>query len=53
MAKTAKMLEKRVYTVPAQIDAQVALLKLQAMKVGIDKLTAEQKVYLASWEAGT
>ena len=53
MAKTASMLEKRVYTVPPQIDSEIARLKLQAMKIGIDKLTAEQKKYLASWEAGT
>lgn len=53
MAKSATMLEKRVYTVPPQIDSEVARLKLDAMKVGIDKLTAEQKKYLASWEAGT
>lgn len=53
MAKTAKQLEKRVYSVPERIDKEVARLKLQAMGIPIDKLTAEQSKYLASWEAGT
>ena len=53
MAKTGKMLEKRVYIVPKEIDQEVARLKLAAMQVSIDKLTPEQKKYLASWEAGT
>jgi adenosylhomocysteinase len=46
-------LEPRVYSVPKEIDEFVANLKLKAMKVSIDKLTKEQKEYLASWEAGT
>ncbi len=53
MAKTGKMLEKRVYIVPKEIDQEVARLKLAAMHVTIDKLTPEQKKYLSSWEAGT
>ncbi len=46
-------LEKRVYSVPDEIDKRVAELKLKAMGVTIDKLTAEQEHYLSSWEAGT
>jgi adenosylhomocysteinase len=42
-----------VYPVPADIDAEVARLKLQAMGVDIDVLTAEQEVYLHSWNQGT
>ncbi len=53
LARSGRMLEKRVYKVPAQIDAEVARRKLQAMRVGIDRLTSEQKNYLASWEVGT
>jgi adenosylhomocysteinase len=53
MAKTGKVLEKRVYGVPKEIDKEIARLKLESMGVQIDKLTAEQKKYLASWEAGT
>ena len=53
IAKSAKMLEKRVYRVPEQIDCEIARLKLESMGIKIDSLTAEQKKYLASWEAGT
>ena len=53
LVRSGKMFEKRVYKVPQQIDSEVARRKLRAMKVGIDRLTPEQKHYLASWELGT
>jgi adenosylhomocysteinase len=53
MAKNAKKLERRVYVVPEAIDKEIARLKLKAMGVRIDKLTREQKEYLASWSEGT
>ncbi len=53
MAKNQKDLERRVYDVPAEIDAEVARLKLHAMGVQIDTLTPEQVKYLNSWEEGT
>jgi adenosylhomocysteinase len=53
MWKNAKKLEKKVYSVPKEIDERVALLKLAASGVTIDELTKEQKRYLASWEMGT
>ena len=53
MAKHGRSLAKQVYSVPAEIDREVARLKLAAMGVKIDALTAEQVKYLASWEAGT
>ncbi len=46
-------LEPHVYDVPVEIDREVARLKLEAMGVTIDVLTAEQEKYLASWESGT
>lgn len=46
-------LEPRVYPVPVEIDKDVARLKLRAMGVEIDELTAEQERYLSSWEQGT
>ena len=46
-------LEPRVYPVPVDIDKEVARLKLHAMGVEIDELTAEQEHYLHSWEQGT
>ncbi len=53
MLKNAKKLKKQVYGVPQNIDTEIARLKLNAMGIKIDKLTAEQKQYLASWEMGT
>ncbi len=53
MLKNSKKLKKQVYGVPEKIDKEIARLKLNAMGVKIDKLTAEQKKYLASWEMGT
>ena len=52
IAKTAKLLPK-VFTVPKEIDEKVAELKLKTIGVKIDKLTAEQKKYLSTWEMGT
>ena len=46
-------LEKKVYPVPHEIDAEIARLKLASMGVYIDELTAEQREYLSSWESGT
>jgi adenosylhomocysteinase len=53
LLKTAAELENRVYTIPEDIDREIARLKLEAMGVEIDVLTEEQKKYLASWEEGT
>jgi adenosylhomocysteinase len=53
MLKSAKSLEPKVYTIPAEIDAEIARLKLAAMGIGIDTLTAEQEQYLGAWESGT
>ncbi|NPV03404.1 MAG: adenosylhomocysteinase [Syntrophaceae bacterium] len=53
LAKNAKSLKKQVYAVPGDIDREIARLKLAAMGVKIDTLTAEQKRYLSSWEMGT
>ena len=53
MAKNVKSLKKQVYAVPQDIDREIARLKLAAMGVRIDTLTAEQKAYLSSWEMGT
>ncbi len=53
MAKNARSLKPDVYTVPEDIDKEVARLKLAAMGVQIDTLTAEQVKYLASWQEGT
>jgi adenosylhomocysteinase len=46
-------LQKRVFPVPREIDEEIARMKLKAMGVRIDRLTAEQKRYLADWKEGT
>jgi len=46
-------LEHRVYTLPPEIDDEIARLKLAALGISIDSLTEEQARYLASWDEGT
>jgi adenosylhomocysteinase len=53
MMRNADKLENKVYSVPADIDQEIARIKLEAMGIAIDKLTEEQKTYLSSWEEGT
>jgi adenosylhomocysteinase len=53
MVKNAAKLQKIVYSVPEDIDKEIARLKLLAMGVRIDDLTPEQAKYLNSWEEGT
>jgi adenosylhomocysteinase len=53
MTRHHERLGRVVLGVPEAIDRQVAKLKLKALGVGLDTLTAEQKQYLASWNEGT
>jgi len=53
MVKKGRMLERKVYVVPRDIDLEIARLKLLSMGVVIDTLTTEQSSYLASWRHGT
>jgi adenosylhomocysteinase len=53
MVKLKGPLDNDVYGVPEKIDKMIAKEKLAAMGIAIDKLTAEQRKYLASWEMGT
>jgi adenosylhomocysteinase len=53
LAQQRGKLEVAVHPVPAEIDAEVARLKLHAMGVDIDELTVEQEAYLSSWDQGT
>jgi adenosylhomocysteinase len=53
LIKNAGSLEKKVYTVPEDIDKDIARIKLDAMNVDIDILTEEQIKYLNSWQEGT
>jgi adenosylhomocysteinase len=53
LAGLPERLPPAVYPVPEAIDREVARLKLEAMGVSIDALTAEQAEYLESWRLGT
>ncbi len=53
LARSAHTLPPGVHPVPREIDEEVGRLKLRAMGIKIDTLTAEQERYLASWEEGT
>jgi adenosylhomocysteinase len=51
--KNRGKLKNRVYSLPTELDAEIARLKLESEGVRIDKLTREQKKYLNSWQEGT
>jgi adenosylhomocysteinase len=51
--QNAGELDKKVYSVPADVDQEIAQIKLKEMGISIDTLTAEQEKYLTSWEEGT
>ncbi|MCL4236639.1 MAG: adenosylhomocysteinase [Anaerolineae bacterium] len=53
MKQNASALENKVYTIPSEIDQEIARLKLESMNVAIDTLTEEQVRYLNQWQEGT
>jgi len=53
VVKNHEQLEKKVYSVSEETDQEIARLKLKALGMQIDTLTAEQAHYLSSWEMGT
>jgi adenosylhomocysteinase len=53
VAKNHAGLSSQVYTVPEDIDREVARLKLEALGIHIDPMTSEQAKYVTSWEEGT
>jgi len=53
LVKNSKNLKPQVYVVPEDLDKEIARLKLESMGHKLDKLTAEQEHYLASWQEGT
>ena len=53
MVRRKKALANTVHPVPEAIDKRIAREKLSTMGIRIDRLTAEQAKYLASWEMGT
>lgn len=53
MLKNGSGLGRKVYAIPERIDKDIARLKLASLGISIDRLTAEQRQYLTSWELGT
>jgi adenosylhomocysteinase len=53
LVKHHKDLKPQVYVVPEDLDKEIAKMKLESMGHKLDKLTAEQEHYLASWQEGT
>ncbi|MFM2031446.1 MAG: hypothetical protein RLZZ297_211, partial [Chloroflexota bacterium] len=53
LLKNKGKLSSAVHALPKQVDAEIAALKLRAMGIRYDLLSAEQVKYLGSWEEGT
>jgi adenosylhomocysteinase len=53
MLKNHASLTPNVYTIPEDVDNEIARLKLEAMGIKIDVLTPEQVQYLNQWQEGT
>lgn len=53
LVKNKGKLANRVYRLPEELDMEIAAMKLSAMGIKFDRLTAEQKRYLGSWQEGT
>jgi adenosylhomocysteinase len=49
LAKEHAAMDNRVHLLPNEIDDEVARIKLDAVGMGVDALTPEQEVFLASW----
>ncbi|MBD3880928.1 adenosylhomocysteinase [Phormidium tenue FACHB-886] len=53
LVKNKGKLEPGLYSIPTELDQEIARLKLQAMGISIDSLTSEQVEYMNSWTSGT
>ncbi|MHB0885894.1 MAG: adenosylhomocysteinase [Bacillota bacterium] len=53
LSQKKPVLDKKVYSVPEDIDRLVARMKLESLGMAVEKLTEEQHHYLTSWESGT
>jgi adenosylhomocysteinase len=53
LIKNKGQLEPGVHLLPQEVDTEIASLKLRALGLRIDTLTAEQLEYISSWETGT
>ncbi len=53
LVKNKGKLEPGLHSIPKELDQEIASLKLKAMGITIDTLTAEQVEYMNSWTSGT
>jgi adenosylhomocysteinase len=53
LVKNKGKLSPGLHSIPTEVDQEIARLKLQAMGITIDSLTAEQIEYMNSWTSGT
>ncbi len=53
LVKNKGKLEPGMHSIPTEVDQEIATLKLKAMGIEIDSLTAEQEEYINSWTVGT
>ncbi|OGW14280.1 MAG: adenosylhomocysteinase [Nitrospinae bacterium RIFCSPLOWO2_12_FULL_45_22] len=53
LVKNGRELRNQVYSVPEEIDREIARLKLESMGIKLDQLTPRQQQYLQSWDQGT
>ncbi|MBD2384434.1 adenosylhomocysteinase [Cylindrospermum sp. FACHB-282] len=53
LVKNKGKLAPGLHSIPVEVDQEIARLKLQAMGIFIDSLTAEQIEYINSWTSGT
>lgn len=53
LMKNLSSMKPGVYSIPQEIDSNIARLKLESMDVAIDTLSEKQKAYLNSWQHGT
>ncbi|BAZ82028.1 adenosylhomocysteinase [Sphaerospermopsis kisseleviana CS-549] len=53
LVKNKGKLEPGLYSIPTEVDQEIARLKLQALGIAIDSLTADQVEYINSWQSGT
>jgi len=53
IAKNHATLKPQVYSVEAELDEEVARMKLKSLGISIDELSPRQRKYLSSWQQGT
>jgi adenosylhomocysteinase len=53
LVKNQGELSHGVHVLPAEVDQEIASLKLRSLGVSIDTLTPEMMEYMTSWETGT